>query len=216
MATRSPRPSSGGAPAAPRQALPYDALGMDAESLKTAILGHLQYTLAELPKHVDSEWEPYVALALAVRDRMIQRWVRTQDTYYEQDAKRSTTCRSSTSWAAPSATAWSTWGCWTSARRPCTSWATAWRTCARPNGTPASATAASDAWPRASSTPWPPSAIRPTATGSATTTASSTSASSTAPRWRWPTAGCATATRGRSRGWATASACSSTAGSTPT
>jgi starch phosphorylase len=74
--------------AAPRQALPYDALGNDAESLKLAILGHLQYTLAELPKHVDSEWEPYVALALAVRDRMIQRWVRTQDAYYERDAKR--------------------------------------------------------------------------------------------------------------------------------
>ena len=61
---------------------------MDAESLKTGVLGHLQYTLAELPQHVDSEWEPYVALALAVRDRMIQRWVRTQDAYYEQDAKR--------------------------------------------------------------------------------------------------------------------------------
>jgi glycogen phosphorylase len=76
------------APAAPRQALPDDVLGNDAESLKTAVLGHLQYTLAELPKHVDSEWEPYVALALAVRDRMIQRWVRTQDTYYERDAKR--------------------------------------------------------------------------------------------------------------------------------
>jgi starch phosphorylase len=61
---------------------------MDAESLKKAILGHLQYTLAELPQHVDTEWEPYVALALAVRDRMIQRWIRTQDAYYEQDVKR--------------------------------------------------------------------------------------------------------------------------------
>jgi starch phosphorylase len=76
------------APAAPRQALPYDTLGMDAESLKKGILGHLQYTLAELPQHVDTEWEPYVALALAVRDRMIQRWIRTQDAYYEQDVKR--------------------------------------------------------------------------------------------------------------------------------
>jgi starch phosphorylase len=76
------------APAAPRQALPYDTLGMDAEALKKGILGHLQYTLAELPQHVDTEWEPYVALALAVRDRMIQRWIRTQDAYYEQDVKR--------------------------------------------------------------------------------------------------------------------------------
>jgi glycogen phosphorylase len=76
------------APAAPLQALPYDSLGMDAESLKRGLLGHLEYTLAELPQHVDSEWEPYVALALAVRDRMIARWVRTHDAYYRRDAKR--------------------------------------------------------------------------------------------------------------------------------
>ena len=76
------------APAAPLQSLPYDSLGMDAESLKRGILSHLEYTLAELPQHVDSEWEPYVALALAVRDRMIERWIRTQDTYYRRDVKR--------------------------------------------------------------------------------------------------------------------------------
>ena len=57
-------------------------------SLKDGILGHLQYTLAEMPAHVDSDWEPYVALALAVRDRMIARWLHTQNTYYEKDARR--------------------------------------------------------------------------------------------------------------------------------
>jgi starch phosphorylase len=76
------------APTAPLESLPYDSLGMDAESLKRGILSHLEYTLAELPQHVDSEWEPYVALALAVRDRMIERWIRTQDTYYRRDVKR--------------------------------------------------------------------------------------------------------------------------------
>ena len=76
------------ATAAPLQSLPYDSLGMDAESLKRGILGHLEYTLAELPQQVDSAWEPYVAVALAVRDRMIERWVRTQETYYRRDAKR--------------------------------------------------------------------------------------------------------------------------------
>ncbi len=88
MSYESSPPPAPVASAAPLQALPYGALGMDAESLKNGILGHLEYTLAELPKHVDSEWEPYVALALAVRDRMIQRWIHTQDTYYERDAKR--------------------------------------------------------------------------------------------------------------------------------
>src|SRR5262245_27904318 len=76
------------ATATPRQALPYDSLGTDVLSLKEGVLHHLEYTLAELPRHVDSRWEPYFALALAVRDRMVQRWVRTQDTYYEQDVKR--------------------------------------------------------------------------------------------------------------------------------
>ena len=74
--------------ASPPSRLPYETLGMDAASLKKGILGHLAYTLAELPRHVESEWEPYVALALAVRDRMIERWIRTQDTYYARDAKR--------------------------------------------------------------------------------------------------------------------------------
>jgi glycogen phosphorylase len=37
---------------------------------------------------VDSEWEPYVSLALTVRDRLIERWVRTQEAYYAHDAKR--------------------------------------------------------------------------------------------------------------------------------
>jgi starch phosphorylase len=60
----------------------------DTGPLKEAILDHLQFTLAELPGHVDSRWEPYVALAFAVRDRLIERWIRTQDRYYEVDAKR--------------------------------------------------------------------------------------------------------------------------------
>jgi len=62
--------------------------GMDADSLKEGILGHLEFTLGELPKHVDSHWEPYVSVALAVRDRLMERWIRTQDAYYEHDAKR--------------------------------------------------------------------------------------------------------------------------------
>jgi starch phosphorylase len=82
-------PATGGNGPVPQQhPRPYDLLGGSAESLERGVLAHLEYTLAELPGHVDSEWEPYVALALAVRDRMIQRWIRTQDAYYDQDAKR--------------------------------------------------------------------------------------------------------------------------------
>jgi glycogen phosphorylase len=88
MKPRRIRPATAAAKKAPLEALPYDSLGTDAEALKHGILGHLQYTLAELPRHVDNEWEPYVSLALAVRDRMIQQWIRTQDAYYERDVKR--------------------------------------------------------------------------------------------------------------------------------
>jgi glycogen phosphorylase len=81
-------PAVAGATASPRQELSDESLGVDVAALKQSVLQHLQYTLAELPCHVDSDWEPYVALALAVRDRLIQRWIRTQDTYYERDPKR--------------------------------------------------------------------------------------------------------------------------------
>jgi len=50
------------AAAARPQGLPYETLGLDASSLKKGILGHLAYTLAELPQHVENEWEPYVAV----------------------------------------------------------------------------------------------------------------------------------------------------------
>jgi starch phosphorylase len=77
----------------PENRLAHDAFetthqGMDAQSLKAGILNHLEFTLGELPKHVDSHWEPYVSVALAVRDRLMERWIRTHDSYYEHDAKR--------------------------------------------------------------------------------------------------------------------------------
>jgi glycogen phosphorylase len=62
--------------------------GMDAGSLRDGILRHLEFTLGEPPQHVDSAWEPYVSAALAVRDRLMERWIRTQDAYYRRDAKR--------------------------------------------------------------------------------------------------------------------------------
>ena len=59
-------PAVAASTAAPRQALMDDSLGMDPTALKHSVLRHLEYTLAELPRHVDSDWEPYLALALAV------------------------------------------------------------------------------------------------------------------------------------------------------
>ncbi len=64
------------------------AFGVTPDALRHDILHHLRFTLAELPKQVDSLWEPYVSLALAVRDRLIESWVRTQERAYAEDAKR--------------------------------------------------------------------------------------------------------------------------------
>ena len=85
MSTIIPAVTSAGPP---RPAPTDGRLGMDAPALRQSVLRHLEYTLAEMPSHVEGEWEPYVALALAVRDRLIDRWIRTQDTYYERDPKR--------------------------------------------------------------------------------------------------------------------------------
>ena len=63
-------------------------LDNDPVAIRESIRRHLQFTLAELPEHVDTQWEPYVSLALAVRDRLIENWIQTQENYYAQDAKR--------------------------------------------------------------------------------------------------------------------------------
>jgi hypothetical protein len=73
-ATKSAGGSSSAAPKIPSALLP-DKMGLDAKSLAKGVVEHLEYTLAELPKHVDSEWEPYVSLALAIRDRMVERGI---------------------------------------------------------------------------------------------------------------------------------------------
>jgi hypothetical protein len=49
------KPAVPTATASPRRALCNARLGMDAAALGDSVLQHLEYTLAELPRHVDSE-----------------------------------------------------------------------------------------------------------------------------------------------------------------
>ena len=196
---------------------PQPREGMDADSLKAGILRHLEFTLGELPRHVDSDWEPYVSVALAVRDRLMERWIRTQDAYYEHDAKRVYYMSLEFLMGRTLGNSLINLGL----LEPCQQ---------------ALADLAYD-FERIREAEWDaglgngglgparrllprlagdPRAARPTATAFATTTGSSTSASWTAPRSRPPTAGCATATRGRSRGPATTSGSASAAASTST
>ncbi len=62
-------------------------LGGDADSIKDAILDHLHYTLGK-DKYSASRQDIYQAVAYAVRDQLIERWIKTQQQYYDADAKR--------------------------------------------------------------------------------------------------------------------------------
>jgi len=59
----------------------------DAESIKQAFMTHVEYTLAK-DEYSTSQLDAFMALAYVVRDHLIERWLKTQRTYYDQDAKR--------------------------------------------------------------------------------------------------------------------------------
>ena len=61
--------------------------GMDADSLIRSFLFHLGCTLAK-DQYTATNQDRYQALALAVRDRLVGRWIQTQQQYHKQNAKR--------------------------------------------------------------------------------------------------------------------------------
>ncbi len=65
----------------------YDQPGEDADSLRRSIVNHLVYTVAK-DQFSATDRDFFHALVLAVRDRLIERWMETMRHYYEHDAKR--------------------------------------------------------------------------------------------------------------------------------
>jgi starch phosphorylase len=61
--------------------------GMDADSLLRSFLFHLGCTLAK-DQYTATNQDRYQALALAVRDRLVGRWITTQQGYHKQNVKR--------------------------------------------------------------------------------------------------------------------------------
>jgi len=61
--------------------------GMDAAALERSFVDHLEYSLAK-DDYSATDRDRFVALALSVRDRLLERWTETQQTYYRHDAKR--------------------------------------------------------------------------------------------------------------------------------
>lgn len=62
-------------------------LGNDVQSLQLSIVNHLEFSLAK-DEYSATLLDGYKSLVLTVRDRLIERWVETQQTYYNQDVKR--------------------------------------------------------------------------------------------------------------------------------
>jgi starch phosphorylase len=67
--------------------LPNARTAMDVETLKRAFADHLQYSQGK-DEHTATSLDRYYAVAGAVRDRLMNRWIQTQQAYYKADAKR--------------------------------------------------------------------------------------------------------------------------------
>jgi glycogen phosphorylase len=67
--------------------LPNARTASDADALKRAFADHLQYSQGK-DEHTATGLDRYFAAAYTVRDRMMRRWIQTQQTYYKRDAKR--------------------------------------------------------------------------------------------------------------------------------
>jgi starch phosphorylase len=61
--------------------------GLDADSIVDAFAHRMMYSVARDELNASDE-NAYHALAYAVRDRLMDRWFKTQDLYYRQDVKR--------------------------------------------------------------------------------------------------------------------------------
>ena len=61
--------------------------GMDTESIRRGIGTNLVYSLAK-DRFSATDRDIYESLALTTRDRLIERWIKTQQTYYDKDVKR--------------------------------------------------------------------------------------------------------------------------------
>jgi len=64
-----------------------DRTSMVPEALRRAFLDHVRFSQGKNPVNATA-WDRYMALALAVRDRMVHRWAATQAEYNRVDAKR--------------------------------------------------------------------------------------------------------------------------------
>jgi len=61
--------------------------GMESRDIQFSFANHLEYSLSK-DQYTATDRDLYHSLALATRDRLIERWIRTQQMYYDMDVKR--------------------------------------------------------------------------------------------------------------------------------
>jgi starch phosphorylase len=71
----------------PRRIPTPEAEGMTVPAIIDAFAHQMMYSIAK-DQHTANAFDVYRGLALAIRDRLMERWFKTQSTYYHQDAKR--------------------------------------------------------------------------------------------------------------------------------
>ena len=62
-----------------------DRTGMHPVVLRRAFTDHVEFSRSR-DLQSSTAYDRYIALSLSVRDRLVQRWVKTQETYREKDA----------------------------------------------------------------------------------------------------------------------------------
>lgn len=61
--------------------------GFDTESLKKSFINHIAFTQAKVPEYATLH-DRYIALAMLVRDRLIDRWIATREAYYSNPSTK--------------------------------------------------------------------------------------------------------------------------------
>ncbi len=61
--------------------------GTDPDSIKKTFANHLVYSLGK-DEYSATTWDIYESIALTTRDHLVERWINTQQTYYDKDVKR--------------------------------------------------------------------------------------------------------------------------------
>ena len=70
-----------------KDTIKFKMLRKDAESIKKSFVHHMEYSLGK-DEYSGTLYDSYTSIALATRDLLIERWIATQQTYYNKNAKR--------------------------------------------------------------------------------------------------------------------------------